>query len=296
MLINKIMAGIVMLVLVTSVGMGTPILFTVNSKGDAPFMNASGEVVLRESHKNIYMRDDAGNVSLYWDGSLLGTGRRYVDAIHPLSDGDFVFSVGNTGNLWKIGDLSFTNDDLIRYDASEKSYSLLWSPPDFPRHRDLDAVFLPNDDASEVIFSYDGLPWELDDDTKFYKDQLIRWTPDSGYQLFFDAGEHSDLTSIHGVFLTEDGDIVLAGDWATGVAGQPMDKNFYRYLGNDEWTLYTNIATRMLDGERCSYTVSGGEVPGPNPRPPAIPEPATLSLFGLGVAAMALRRRRRQRK
>jgi hypothetical protein len=239
---------------------------------------------VRGPASNLYIADNtprpANAVSLYH--STKNICPRTIDAFDLLdNNGDFVFSF--RGKNWKAPNgQTYTRNDLIRYDAQSGALSLFWRP-DLKTNRDLEAIYLPHKDASEIIFKLDRIA--TIDGVRYTRDQMLRWTPEGGYEMYFNGHGQGGLRYIHGFSETAQGEVLVCGDWYP--SAHRTDRNIYKYLGNGKWELYEDIASHMnvrQDSDLRDFDIS---------QPVAAPEPGTLALLAAGAAFVAIRRRRR---
>ncbi len=282
---TKIASVLLILGVFGSVVNASGVYFTINGPGTAKFEDSSGNVYLTSSRRNIFYRDNATKtVSVFWDGAaFLGEAHQspQVNALHVSGGGDFYFSISQ--NL-AYNSSNYKRADLIHYSAAANSYTKVWevNPSNAKtggQGWDLNALYLPNNDLSKIIFSIGNT---VTGNPKAYDPaDLLQWTPpDTTYQVLIDdarntIGGPGNIDAI----LSYNGLVLGGGNWPGGFE----NTNLYLYSGGGTaWEEAVDLLSSFHAGPSQIISVHGEIEVHP------VPEPLTVLSLLLCVSGIAI--------
>ncbi len=282
---TKIASIVLILGVFASSASASGVYFTINGPGEIKFEDSSG-VYLESSRRNIFYRDSGtGLVSVFWDGAaFLGEKKNspQVNALHVSGGGDFYFSISHS---MTYSSTPYTQADLIHYDSSAGTYTTKWQvappPPASTGGQgwDLDALYLPKNDLSKILFSVGN------NNNTFQNDDIIQWTLADGYSVFLPdlrgtIGGPGELDALLSPWL-----VVGGGNWP-GAGGMFDNTNLYYYDGT-KWILAIDLVSSFKAGPSGIISVHGEFEP-PEPEPPVVPEPLTIMSLLMCVSGIAI--------
>lgn len=210
--------------------------------------------------------------SRYWKGSDYLGNYKNMDAVETLNDGSIIFSLSTD---WTQDGTTYEEEDLIKWTPGI-GFSMFWdsSTSGVPTENNLDAVHIENDGS--IIFSL-ASNWSA----YGFKDQdLIKWTPGSGFSLFWSPSGYTGDQDAADILLNNDILFSTTSIWTY---------NSITYQTNDiiKYSIATSTYSLAWDASAHGLgTGSGWNINALTTSP--IPEPSSLILLLCGLMSFAI--------
>lgn len=229
---------------------------------------------LKLTHHDVYRSKLSSGSSLGEFGMAIISGYNKIDAIHQLSNGNFVISTYSTVTL---DGTKYDSGDLIEYNAYTGQSNLYFNGDSFSNKENIDAVYIREN--GNIVLS-------TKDDAKlggisFKSNDVVEYNPITRQaSILVNGGVIGSKQNIDALHILDDGDIIFSVSHSGKSKWQKFcDEDLFRF------DFQTGTTLVLADFEKISHrhNINGLTM--------VIPEPATAVLLIAGAFALLRKRK-----
>lgn len=175
--------------------------------------------------------------TLFFDeATFTGTNNENINAVHMMSDGTIIISTSGDAIL---GGVSFSRDDLVRYDPVTDSATLFFDGNNFSGNQDIDAVYVRAN--GNILLSTSGNATLAG--LSFNDGDIVEYNPATNMaSIFFAESLFAGNEDIDGFHLLDNGNLLISTTNSATLGGLSFDRGSII-----EYNPTTNTATVFLD-------------------------------------------------